>query len=40
MAPDERSDLLDRVGRLYDETAAADGVVLPYVTHAFRARKL
>ena len=40
MAPAERAELLDRVGRLYDETAGAGGLVLPYVTHAFRARKL
>jgi len=40
MGPDERGALLDRVARLYDETAGAGGLVLPYVTHAFRARKL
>ena len=40
MDPEERSALLDRVGRLYDETAGAGGLVLPYVTRAFRARKL
>jgi len=40
MDPDERSDLLDRVGRLYDEAAGVGGLVLPYVTYAFRARKL
>jgi len=39
MSPEDRSALLERVGDLYDEIAGADGLVLPYVTHAFRARK-
>ena len=37
-APEERARVLDEVGRLFDEVAAgAPEVVVPYVTHAFRA---
>jgi hypothetical protein len=38
--PEERAALLDQVGALYDELAASGPVVLPYVTHAFRAQLL
>jgi SAM-dependent methyltransferase len=33
----EREPVLESVGRLYDETASADGVRLAYVTECFRA---
>jgi SAM-dependent methyltransferase len=35
----ERQPVLDAVGRLYDETAASDGVRLPYITLCFRAAR-
>ena len=37
LPPPEREPVLDAVGRLYDETAAHDGVRLAYVTECFRA---
>lgn len=39
LPPPEREPVLDRVGRLYDETAGSDGVRLPYVTDCFRAEQ-
>lgn len=39
LAPDQRDDLLGRVGELYDRVAGPDGVVLPYLTHCFRSRR-
>lgn len=38
--PAERERTLAAVGRLYDETAIAGGLVIPWVTHGFRARRL
>lgn len=40
MPPGERAELLERVGRLYDETAGAGGLVLPYLTYAYRAPRV
>jgi SAM-dependent methyltransferase len=40
LAPEGRERLLADVERLYDDVADADGLVVPYVTHAFRALKL
>jgi SAM-dependent methyltransferase len=37
LGPTERDAILAEVGRLYDEVAGPDGVVLPYVTYAYRA---
>jgi SAM-dependent methyltransferase len=37
LAAAERDRLLAAVGRLYDEAGSADGIVLPYVTLAYRA---
>jgi SAM-dependent methyltransferase len=37
LQPEERAPILDAVGRLYDGTAAAEGVRLAYVTECFRA---
>ncbi|MDQ3992262.1 MAG: class I SAM-dependent methyltransferase [Actinomycetota bacterium] len=34
-----RAEVLNRVGRLYDEVAGDDGIVLPYVTLAYRASR-
>lgn len=39
-APDERAEILETVGRIYDEAATENGVVLPYVAYAFRATRL
>ena len=39
LPPPEREPVLDAVGSLYDETAAADGVRLAYVTECFRAAR-
>lgn len=39
LPPAEREPVLDAVGRLYDETAGAEGVRLPYVTECFRASR-
>ena len=39
LPPAEREPVLAAVGRLYDETAGADGVRLPYVTECFRAER-
>ena len=39
-APDERRAVLDQVGRVFDEEAAGGTIVLPYVTDAFRARRI
>jgi SAM-dependent methyltransferase len=39
LPPAEREPVLDAVGRLYDETAGAAGVRLPYVTECFRAER-
>ncbi len=39
LTPPERAPVLDAVGRLYDETAGADGVRLAYVTDCYRAAK-
>jgi len=39
-APEERGPILDRVGRVFDEEAGGDTILLPYVTDAFRARRL
>jgi SAM-dependent methyltransferase len=39
LAPDERERTLAAVGRFYDEAAGPDGLALPYVTSAYRARK-
>ena len=38
LPPPDRQPVLDAVGRLYDETAAPDGVRLAYVTECFRRR--
>ena len=38
--PDERERILADVARLYDEIAAAGGLVIPWVSHCFRAHKL
>jgi SAM-dependent methyltransferase len=35
----DREPILEAVGRLYDTTAGAEGVRLPYVTECFRARR-
>jgi SAM-dependent methyltransferase len=40
MGADERAQLLVAVGAVYDEAAGAGGLTLPYVAHAFRARRL
>jgi len=37
---DERGAILDQVGRVFDEEADEDTIVLPYLTDAFRARRL
>ncbi len=37
LPPAEREPILEAVGRLYDEVAGNDGVLLPYVTECFRA---
>jgi ubiquinone/menaquinone biosynthesis C-methylase UbiE len=39
LEPEDREPLLEAVAKLYDETADADGVRLPYVTNCFRARR-
>lgn len=39
LAERERAQVLDAVGRLYDEVAGTDGLVLPYVTFAYRAAR-
>ena len=39
LTPAEREPVLDAVGRLYNETAGAVGVCLPYVTECFRAER-
>jgi SAM-dependent methyltransferase len=39
LAERERAQVLAAVGRLYDEAAGADGLVLPYVTFAYRAAR-
>ena len=39
LPPTEREPVLAAVGRLYDETADAAGVRLPYVTECFRAER-
>jgi len=39
LAPPDRQPVLDAVGALYDETAAADGVRLAYTTECFRAQR-
>jgi SAM-dependent methyltransferase len=36
LSPEDRAPILDTVGRLYDETADAEGVRLAYVTDCFR----
>lgn len=38
--PDERERILADVARLYDEIAVAGGLVIPWVSHCFRAHKL
>jgi SAM-dependent methyltransferase len=38
--PHEREQVLTAVERLYDESAGPEGLMLPYVTEAFRARRL
>ncbi len=40
MEPEERDDVITRVGALYDANADADGLDLPYVTECFRAVRL
>jgi SAM-dependent methyltransferase len=40
LPPADREPVLEAVGRLYDETAGADGVRLAYVTECFRARSV
>jgi SAM-dependent methyltransferase len=40
LEPVEREPILDAVARLYEETAAPDGVRLAYVTDCFRAERL
>jgi SAM-dependent methyltransferase len=37
--PETRTQILAAVTALYDEVAADDGLVLPYVTYAYRARR-
>ena len=37
LPPDERTEMLESVGRFYDETARAAGLELPYSTTAYRA---
>ena len=37
LGEDERAAVLGEVGAIYDEEAGAGGIVLPYVTEAFRA---
>jgi SAM-dependent methyltransferase len=39
LPPADREPILDAVGKLYDETATADGVRIAYVTECFRAVK-
>ena len=39
LSPGERTATLAAVGRFYDEVAGPDGLVLPYVTSAYRTRK-
>jgi SAM-dependent methyltransferase len=39
LPPDERARTLAAVGRFYDEAALPDGLSLPYLTSAYRARK-
>jgi SAM-dependent methyltransferase len=39
LPPAQREPVLEAVGRLYDETAEAAGVRLPYLTECFRAAK-
>jgi SAM-dependent methyltransferase len=39
LPPEEREPVLASVEALYDEVAGADGLVMPYVTYCFRARK-
>jgi SAM-dependent methyltransferase len=39
LEPAERERLLGDVERAYDDAAEADGLVVPYVTHAFRTLK-
>ena len=34
-----RARVLDAVGALYDEASGSDGLVLPYVTKAYRAAR-
>jgi SAM-dependent methyltransferase len=40
MDPEEREEVLSRVGALYDANAGTDGLDLPYVTECFRAVRL
>ena len=40
LPPEEREPVLDAVGRLYDETAGSEGVLLAYVTECFRAERI
>jgi len=40
LEPADREPILDAVAKLYDETAAADGVRLPYVTECFRTQRV
>jgi SAM-dependent methyltransferase len=40
LTADERARLLGNVDRIYDDVARPDGVIVPYVTHAFRAVRL
>ena len=39
LPPAEREPVLDSVGRLYDDTAGAEGALLAYVTECFRAER-
>ena len=39
LPPDEREPVLAAVEGLYDEAAGPDGLVMPYVTYCFRARR-
>jgi hypothetical protein len=35
--PDERAQILDAVGRMFDDVSVEGEVVLPYVTEAYRS---
>ena len=39
LEPADREPILEAVAKLYDETADADGVRLPYVTECFRTER-